>query len=257
MFANILFIAICIFAIIQLRKQMAKKNKNADRIEHPSQESVSSNDDDTSDTALFRQIMQGPNGAELTSYYDKIVGMFIPNQHGEFKTSFTGYLAYTDRAKKLEKFDTNIIPLLNSNPVKYETWYNTLYDDILNQIRNHPRLAPLVQMVMNDVEQGDQRMQLSGALAKIQDPTQINSKIKISTEDYTLKINIYEKNGQVRFEVKNAYELFKTGLSLDPLIRKAEILIMTLAQYNEKRFKFEKEDIEKYAMPSVSKLNCN
>lgn len=67
------------------------------------------------------------------------------------------------------------------------------------------------------MQRGDELLAAAGAWEQLCNPDGAEHKIKISTPAGTVKIHIKAMHGRPFHEIKGAYEVFKTGLSLDPM----------------------------------------
>lgn len=134
----IIFVAVVILAIYLIKKSSSDKNSS---FEEPVKSQISfdnlSQEDLNDRDEIFRDLMQGRNGEELTKSYNKCKSLFIPKENGEFAGSFSGLLSETYCAKKLA--------------------------DILNEMyfSQNGKLVQFVKMVMADVRQGDALPSLS------------------------------------------------------------------------------------------------
>lgn len=134
----IIFVAVVILAIYLIKKSSSDKNSS---FEEPVKSQISfdnlSPEELNDRDEIFRDLMQGRNGEELTKCYNKCKSLFIPKENGDFAGSFSGLLSETYRAKKLA--------------------------DILNEMyfSQNGKLVQFVKMVMADVRQGDALPSLS------------------------------------------------------------------------------------------------
>lgn len=134
----IIFVAVVILAIYLIKKSSSDKNSS---FEEPVKSQISfdnlSPEELNDRDEIFRDLMQGRNGEELTKCYNKCKSLFIPKENGEFAGSFSGLLSETYRAKKLA--------------------------DILNEMyfSQNGKLVQFIKMVMADVRQGDALPSLS------------------------------------------------------------------------------------------------
>ena len=202
----------------------------------------------------FDALMQGPDGATLAKCGEKVRNLFIPDKKGDYRGTLSGVLYENDRAKRLEKIDATVLPLLGRDPEAYEIWWMTLYEEALNLAAADNRLRGLVQQVLADVERGDALLTAAGAWEQLCNPDGAEHKIKISMPDGTVKIHIKEKHGRPFHEIKGAYGVFKTGLSIDPMVRSAEILMAVSGMFKGTQTMIYHEEVERYAVPSLSKL---
>lgn len=134
----IIFVAVVILAIYLIKKSSSDKNSS---FEEPVKSQISfdnlSPEELNDRDEIFRDLMQGRNGEELTKCYNKCKSLFIPKENGRFAGSLSGLLSETYRAKKLA--------------------------DILNEMyfSQNGKLVQFVKMVMADVRQGDALPSLS------------------------------------------------------------------------------------------------
>lgn len=134
----IIFVAVVILAIYLIKKSSSDKNSS---FEEPVKSQISfdnlSPEELNDRDEIFRDLMQGRNGEELTKCYNKYKSLFIPKENGDFAGSLSGLLSETYRAKKLA--------------------------DILNEMyfSQNGKLVQSVEMVMADVRQGDALPSLS------------------------------------------------------------------------------------------------
>lgn len=134
----IIFVAVVILAIYLIKKSSSDKNSS---FEEPVKSQISfdnlSPEELNDRDEIFRDLMQGRNGEELTKCYNKCKSLFIPKENGDFAGSLSGLLSETYRAKKLA--------------------------DILNEMyfSQNGKLVQFVEMVMADVRQGDALPSLS------------------------------------------------------------------------------------------------
>lgn len=134
----IIFVVVVILAIYLIKKSSSDKNSS---FEEPVKSQISfdnlSPEELNDRDEIFRDLMQGRNGEELTKCYNKCKSLFIPKENGDFAGSFSGLLSETYRAKKLA--------------------------DILNEMyfSQNGKLVQFVKMVMADVRQGDALPSLS------------------------------------------------------------------------------------------------
>lgn len=206
--------------------------------------------------ARYDALLQGPHGAVLARCREKVIQMFIPKPNGDFKGSLSGILYDSDRAKRLAKIDEAVLPLLGGDAETYELWWTTLYDEVLNLAAEDTRLGGFVRAVLADVGRGDALLAEAGVWEQLRNPDGAEHKIKISTPDGTLKIRITEKHGRPYHEIKGAYELFQTGLSFDPLVRSAEMLMAVSGLFRGTQKTIFHEEVVWHAVPSLSKLNA-
>lgn len=204
---------------------------------------------------LFNGLMSGENGGELTKCYNKIKSLFIPKKNGQFAGSLSGLLSERSRAKTLAATDVQIRQLLGRDPQAYAEWYDTLFDNLLNEMytSSFGKLAQFTQAVIADVQQGDELLEQTGVAEKLADPEYADCSTKIRTETATIKIETKTRNGQFHYEIKGAYQSFKYGLCMDDeLVRKAEILMVICAKYEYgPKYELHKEDVEQYALPNL------
>lgn len=134
----IIFVAVVILAIYLIKKSSSDKNSS---FEEPVKSQISfdnlSPEELNDRDEIFRDLMQGRNGEELTKCYNKCKSLFIPKENGRYAGSFSGLLSETYRARKLA--------------------------DILNEMyfSQNGKLVQFVKMVMADVRQGDALPSLS------------------------------------------------------------------------------------------------
>lgn len=134
----IIFVVVVILAIYLIKKSSSDKNSS---FEEPVKSQISfdnlSQEDLNDRDEIFRDLMQGRNGEELTKCYNKCKSLFIPKENGRFAGSLSGLLSETYRAKKLA--------------------------DILNEMcfSQNGKLVQFIKMVMADVRQGDALPSLS------------------------------------------------------------------------------------------------
>ena len=134
----IIFVAVVILAIYLIKKSSSDKNSS---FEEPVKSQISfdnlSPEELNDRDEIFRDLMQGRNGEELTKCYNKCKSLFIPKENGDFAGSLSGLLSETYRAKKLA--------------------------DILNEMyfSQNGKLVQFIKMVMADVRQGDALPSLS------------------------------------------------------------------------------------------------
>lgn len=252
----IIIIVIVILVIYFVRKSSSESGSSASGTAAAPAELYFTDLPDEERTARrtrYCEIMQGPNGSALAKCREKVWNLFIPNKNLDFKGSLSGILYESDRAKKLEKIDSDVLAALRADPETYEIWWSEVYDDILNSAYQDRRLSALVSCVLTDLQHGDALLDSVGLKEQMVDPANLNTKIKVSTPDGTIKVDISEKRGRIFHEVKGAYRIFRTGVSLDPLVRNAEVLMAISGLVKETQKSIDHRDIEKYDIPSLTK----
>ncbi len=255
----LIIIAIVILAIYFIKKGVSNKKSS---FEEPVKQQISFNNlsqEELNDRdEIFRNLMQGINGKELTKCYNKIKSLFIPKKDGQFAGSLSGLLSEKSRAKTLAATNETVARILGNNTQEYAIWYNVFFDNMLNEMYFSPngKLAQFTQMVIADVQQGDSLLEQIGIANILSDPEKANNSIKIRTDKATIKIETKLKNDRVHYEIKGAYDAFKYGLCLDDeLIRKAEILITICAKYEYgPKYELHKDDVEKYGLPNLKNV---
>lgn len=208
---------------------------------------------DINDIEIFDNLLNSP---EFSKIYKKILKLFIPTKNGGFSASFSGSVSYVDRAKKLSKIDEQVIRLVGYDVRKYAVWWDGVFENIISQLEDSPNSKMLnsARRVMIDVTEGDNILASVGIFDKITNPEEDAGTVKVITNEKIIKLKYSHKKGKISFKIKGGYETFKTGLSMDPIRRKIEILINIGSVYNDPKFKLAQKDIAKYSLPSVEKL---
>lgn len=254
----LIILAVIVLAIILMKKSTSDKNSS---FEEPVKSQITFNDlsqEDLDDRdEKFRDLMQGRNGEELTKCYNKCRSLFIPKENGEFAGSLSGLLSERYRAKKLAEINETVARIFGNDLPEYAVWYSVLFDNILNEMyfSQNGKLVQFVKMVMADVRQGDALLKQIDIYDILSGPVSENKSTKVWTEKATIKIEKKLKNGELHYEIKGAYDSFKYGLCMDDdLIRKAEILMTICAKYEYgQKYELHKDDVEKYALPNLSR----
>lgn len=85
----IIFVVVVILAIYLIKKSSSDKNSS---FEEPVKSQISfdnlSQEDLNDRDEIFRDLMQGRNGEELTKCYNKCKSLFIPKENGRFCGKF-------------------------------------------------------------------------------------------------------------------------------------------------------------------------
>ena len=80
-------------------------------------------------------------------------------------------------------------------------------------------------------------------------------KMKVRTSEHSINIKVKTKGDNVRYEICGAYQYFPYGLSMDPMIKYAEMLMAAATLHILDKKQIDNASMEKYALPSLSKLN--
>lgn len=256
-------------------------------------EELSLEDDLQRMRSLFNQTMNGVNGAALSKAYSKMMELFTIKANGDCKAAGLSGLMWADeRAKKIAKMDdTVVLPALGHDKELYEAWWMTFYQDAEQTINESANSSVRAYMnaVVSDVELGDEVLTKSGVFEAIYNPelyvgydeksvyydsvclTDPNGgqyetymdvkilkegrKMTVRTSEHRINIKSKTKGNNVRYEICGAYKYFPYGLSLDPMIKYAEMLMAAATLHILNKKQIDNASMEKYALPSLSKLN--
>ena len=242
---------------------------------------------------LFNKVMSGVNGSALSKAYSKMMELFIIKANGDCKgAGLSGLMWADERAKKIAKMDDNVVlPALGHDKELYEAWWMTFYQDVeqtINESANN-NVRAYMNAVVADVELGDEVLTKSGVFEVIFNPEEYagydekstyyesvyltatnggqyetymdvkilkeGKKMKVRTSEHKINIKAKTKGDNVRYEICGAYQYFPNGLSLDPMIKYAEMLMAAATLHILDKKQVDNTSMEKYALPSLSKLN--
>lgn len=242
---------------------------------------------------LFNQAMSGVNGAALSKAYSKMMELFTIKANGDCKgAGLSGLMWADERAKKIAKMDDNVVlPALGHDKELYEAWWMTFYQDAEQTISesDNNNVRAYMNAVVADVELGDEVLTKSGVFEAIFNPEEYagydekstyyesvyltapnggqyetymdvkilkeGKKMKVRTSEHRINIKAKTKGDNVRYEICGAYQYFPNGLSLDPMIKYAEMLMAAATLHILNKKEIDNASMEKYALPSLSKLN--
>jgi len=80
-------------------------------------------------------------------------------------------------------------------------------------------------------------------------------KIKVRTSEHSINVKVKTKGDNIRYEICGAYQYFPYGLSMDPMIKYAEMIMAAATLHILDKKQIDNASMEKYALPSLSKLN--
>lgn len=242
---------------------------------------------------LFNQAMSGVNGAALSKAYSKMMELFTIKANGDCKgAGLSGLMWADERAKKIAKMDDNVVlPALGHDKELYKAWWMTFYQDAEQTISesDNNNVRAYMNAVVADVELGDEVLTKSGVFEAIFNPEEYagydekstyyesvyltapnggqyetymdvkilkeGKKMKVRTSEHRINIKAKTKGDNVRYEICGAYQYFPNGLSLDPMIKYAEMLMAAATLHILNKKQIDNASMEKYALPSLSKLN--
>lgn len=242
---------------------------------------------------LFNKAMSGVNGPALSKAYSKMMELFTIKANGDCKAAGLSGLMWADeRAKKIAKMDDNeVFPALGHDKELYEAWWMTFYQDAEQTINesDNKNVRAYMNAVVTDVELGDEVLTKSGVLEVIFNPEvyagydekstyyesvyltapdgsqyetymdvkilKEGKKMKVRTSEHKINIKAKTKGDNIRYEICGAYQYFPNGLSLDPMIKYAEMLMAAATLHILDKKHIDNASMEKYALPSLSKLN--
>ncbi len=242
---------------------------------------------------LFNKAMSGVNGSALSKAYSKMMELFTIKANGDCKgAGLSGLMWADERAKKIAKMDDNVVlPALGHDKELYEAWWMTFYQDVeqtINESANN-NVRAYMNAVVADVELGDEVLTKSGVFEVIFNPEEYagydekstyyesvyltapdgsqyetymdvkvlkeGKKIKVRTSKHSINVKVKTKGDNIRYEICGAYQYFPNGLSLDPMIKYAEMLMAAATLHILDKKHIDNASMEKYALPSLSKLN--
>ena len=242
---------------------------------------------------LFNKAMSGVNGSALSKAYSKMMELFIIKANGHCKGAvFSGLMWADDRAKKIAKMDESVVfPALGHDKKLYEAWWMTFYQDVEQTINEsaNSKVRAYMNAVITDVELGDEVLAKSGVIEAIFNPEEYagydekstyyesvyltapngdqyetymdvkilkeGKKMKVRTSKHSINIKVKTKGDNVRYEICGAYQYFPYGLSMDPMIKYAEMLMAAATLHILDTKQIDNASMEKYALPSLSKFN--
>lgn len=242
---------------------------------------------------LFNQAMSGVNGTALSNAYSKLMKLFTIKANGDCKgAGLSGLMWADDRAKIIAKMDDNVVlPALGHDKELYKAWWMTFYQDAEQTINEsaNSNVRAFMKAVLADVELGDEVLSKSGVFGAILNPEEYagynekstyyesvnltahngrqyetymdvkilkeGKQIKVRTSEHRINIKAKTKGDNIRYEICGAYQYFPNGLSLDPMIKYAEMLMAAVTLHILDRKQVDNASMEKYALPSLSKLN--
>lgn len=243
--------------------------------------------------SLFNQLMEGVNGAALSKAYSKMMELFTIKANGDCKgAGLSGLMWADERAKKIAKMDDNVVlPALGHDKELYEAWWMTFYQDAEQTINEsaNSNVRAYMNAVVADIELGDEVLTKSGVFEAIFNPEEYagydekstyyesvyltapnggqyetymdvkilkeGKKMKVRTSEHRINIKAKTKGDTIRYEICGAYQYFPNGLSLDPMIKYAEMLMAAATLHILNKKQIDNASMEKYALPSLSKLN--
>lgn len=241
---------------------------------------------------LFNKAMSGVNGTALSKAYSKMMELFTIKANGDCKgAGLSGLMWADERAKKIAKMDDNVVfPALGHDKELYEAWWMTFYQDAEQTINesDNKNVRAYMNAVVTDVELGDEVLTKSGVLEVIFNPEvyvgydekstyyesvyltapdgsqyetymdvkilKEGKKMKVRTSEHKINIKAKTKGDNIRYEICGAYQYFPNGLSLDPMIKYAEMLMAAATLHILDKKHIDNASMEKYALPSLSKL---
>lgn len=242
---------------------------------------------------LFNKAMSGVNGSTLSKAYSKMMELFTIKANGDCKgAGLSGLMWADERAKKIAKMDDNVVlPALGHDKELYEAWWMTFYQDVeqtINESANN-NVRAYMNAVVADVELGDEVLTKSGVFEVIFNPEEYagydekstyyesvyltspdgsqyetymdvkvlkeGKKIKVRTSKHSINVKVKTKGDNIRYEICGAYQYFPYGLSMDPMIKYAEMLMAAATLHILDKKQIDNASMEKYALPSLSKLN--
>ena len=242
---------------------------------------------------LFNKAMSGVNGSALSKAYSKMMELFTIKANGDCKgAGLSGLMWADERAKKIAKMDDNVVlPALGHDKELYEAWWMSFYQDVeqtINESANN-NVRAYMNAVVADVELGDEVLTKSGVFEVIFNPEEYagydekstyyesvyltspdgsqyetymdvkvlkeGKKIKVRTSKHSINVKVKTKGDNIRYEICGAYQYFPYGLSMDPMIKYAEMLMAAATLHILDKKQIDNASMEKYALPSLSKLN--
>ena len=241
---------------------------------------------------LFNKAMSGVNGTALSKAYSKLMELFTIKANGDCKgAGLSGLMWDDERAKKIAKMDDNVVlPALGHDKELYEAWWMTFYQDVEQTINEsaNSNVRAYMNAVVADVKLGDEVLTKAGVFEVIFNPEEYvgydekstyyesvyltapnggqyetymdvkilkeGKKMKVRTSEHRINIKAKTKGDYVRYEICGAYQYFPIGLSLDPMIKYAEMLIAAATLHILDKKQIYNASMEKYALPSLSKL---
>ena len=218
--------------------------------------------------------------------------LFTIKANGDCKgAGLSGLMWADERAKKIAKMDDNVVfPALGHDKELYEAWWMTFYQDAEQTINesDNKNVRAYMNAVVTDVELGDEVLTKSGVLEVIFNPEvyvgydekstyyesvyltapdgsqyetymdvkilKEGKKMKVRTSEHEINIKAKTKGDNIRYEICGAYQYFPNGLSLDPMIKYAEMLMAAATLHILDKKHIDNASMEKYALPSLSKL---
>lgn len=263
----ILLIIIAVVVIVIIKKNRKAKEESAPVVMNENANQINFFTESKEDMAEQKSQCQAfiNSNEELTKVYNQIYDTFIPKKDGNYKGALSGLLDVSTRAKRLAKAHETVKELCNGDGAKYNAFFTTLYNCILNDMysSNLSKLSNSAKYVLEDFANCNKAVQEFGfdtALIEfIATPTSEKREIKVDTDSLFKKIKFTakRKNGVVTYEIVNLYRCARQGYNLtDPLVRAAEVLIAICDWYEyatgDNYLGVSKESIEKYDIPNKS-----
>lgn len=273
-------------------QQPSTTDNAASEVIDSNRETQSIEDDFQRMRVLFNKAMSGVNGTALSKAYSKMMELFTIKANGDCKgAGLSGLMWADERAKKIAKMDDNVVfPALGHDKELYEAWWMTFYQDAEQTINesDNKNVRAYMNAVVTDVELGDEVLTKSGVLEVIFNPEvyvgydekstyyesvyltapdgsqyetymdvkilKEGKKMKVRTSEHKINIKAKTKGDNIRYEICGAYQYFPNGLSLDPMIKYAEMLMAAATLHILDKKHIDNASMEKYALPSLSKL---
>lgn len=274
-------------------QQLSTTDNAVSEVIDSNRETQSIEDDFQRMRVLFNKAMSGVNGTALSKAYSKMMELFTIKANGDCKgAGLSGLMWADERAKKIAKMDDNVVfPALGHDKELYEAWWMTFYQDAEQTINesDNKNVRAYMNAVVTDVELGDEVLTKSGVLEVIFNPEvyagydekstyyesvyltapdgsqyetymdvkilKEGKKMKVRTSEHKINIKAKTKGDNIRYEICGAYQYFPNGLSLDPMIKYAEMLMAAATLHILDKKHIDNASMEKYALPSLSKLN--
>ena len=263
----IILLIIVVVAIVIIKKKRKAKEESAPVVMNENANPISLFAETKEEMAEQKSQCQAfiNSNEELTKVYNQIYDTFIPKKNGDYKGALSGLLNIQTRCKRLAKAHESVKEISNGESSKYNAFFTTLYDCILNDLcTSHlPKLSNTANDVLEDYENGNKvamELGFNDALTEfLANPNSEKYEVKVDTDSLfkKIKFNAKRKKGKVTYEIVNLYRCAYQGYNLtDPLVRAAELLIVICDWYEyatgENYLGVSKESIEKHNIPNMA-----
>ncbi len=205
----------------------------------------------------YDKLMEEDGEGDLYKAYKLAVKSFILDKDGHVKGKAVGGLDEVEHAKRITKLDEALVlPKLGHTPKLYYSWWTIVYlNAIKRSFKSAYKKAPnMMRAIIKEVKDYDATLAELGLFSQISNGIEDNVKVYNEKNNNLIEVTHKVTNGREWYAINGAYDSFKSGISIDPLIRLAEIAISVpvMCSCDVKRIDCAK--IQEHDMPSLPKI---